>query len=294
MKAVRLLAVATLAFGCGHQTAQERQLADLQDEVTRIQESRDKEDQRITALEIDAADSKDDAKRPTRPPQVPPQRTVAIGEDGSETTQASGETAAAIDGDDPSDTTPRPSIRVVGTPGRVRGKGGRGGGNDVIEESVPDEAPNGGTAGPPIRSNAPAASALDANARSAYDAALALVNSRQYDKALDALSAFLVRWPDHPNADNAMYWRGECYFAKGDYMRAVQEFEGTIARFPMGNKVPDALLKLGISYQKLGNAAKAKTYFDRLLRDFPRSEAARRIPAGAGPSPPKAGPQESP
>ena len=110
-------------------------------------------------------------------------------------------------------------------------------------------------------------------------------------QALEAFAAFLVKWPDHPNADNAMYWRGESYYAKGEYARAAEEFEGATLRFPLGNKVPDCLLKLGLCQRKLGNEEKAKAYFERLAREFPRSEAARRLP------PDKtrlAGPQENP
>src|SRR5260221_11371122 len=106
---------------------------------------------------------------------------------------------------------------------------------------------------------------------------MSLVNGRQFDKALDSLAAFLVRWPDHPYANNAMFWRGECYFAKGDYRRASEQFEGVIARFPAGSKVPDALLKLGMSQQKLGDPVKAKESFERLTELFPQSEAAKRI-----------------
>ena len=51
-----------------------------------------------------------------------------------------------------------------------------------------------------------------------------------------------------------------------------------IARFPAGNKAPDALLKLGMSQQKLGDPVKAKESFDRLTELYPQSDAARRIP----------------
>jgi TolA-binding protein len=37
---------------------------------------------------------------------------------------------------------------------------------------------------------------------------------------------------------------------------------------------------LGLSQQKLGDAVKAKAAFDRLAAEYPRSEAARRIPKG--------------
>ena len=47
----------------------------------------------------------------------------------------------------------------------------------------------------------------------------------------------------------------------------------------------------GASGSYEAQATKAKAYFDRLSRDFPRSEAARRVPGGRART---AGPQESP
>jgi tol-pal system protein YbgF len=276
-----------LAMGCAHATGEDAQLASLSSDMSRIQGEREREEDGFLLEDKRSGLAKTAA--PTPAPAAPgpaSQRSLQVGEEGSD---PAGD-PSTLDGEDPNDTSPRPSIRVEGgNPGR---HGARG--PEHIDETLPDDAPNGGSVGPPIRTNAPPSSALDAEARRSYDAALALVNGKQFDKALDAFAGFLVKWPDHPNADNAMYWRGECYFAKGEFARAAEEFEGTLARFPLGNKVPDATLKLGICQQKLGNAAKAKTYFDRLLRDFPRSEAARRIPGSEGNGSRGAGPQETP
>jgi len=277
------------ALACGH-AGEEAQLTGMEAEVNRLQADRDRQDERFLHEDGSSGLAKSLPARSanqTPPPMLGP-RTVQLGEESEpiDSTQAQ-----TLDGDDPNDTTPRPSIRVEGGP--VGRRGARG--VERIDETLPEDVPNGGGAGPAIRANAPTPSALDVEARRSYDAALSLVNAKQYDKALDAFAGFLVKWPDHPNADNAMYWRGECYFAKGEFARAAEEFEGTIARFPLGNKVPDAILKLGICQQKLGNAGKAKTYFDRLLRDFPRSEAARRIPGAADEKGSAGrGPQETP
>jgi len=127
-------------------------------------------------------------------------------------------------------------------------------------------------------------SALDPAAKRAYDAALSLANARRFDEALDSFAAFLVRWPDHPYADHAMYWRGECYFARGDYLRASEQFDGVVKRFPAGSKAPDALLKLGMSQEKLGDTVRAKESFDRLAKQYPESDAARHL-GGAAPGP---------
>ncbi|MDP9148335.1 MAG: tol-pal system protein YbgF, partial [Myxococcota bacterium] len=198
---------------------------------------------------------------------------------------------------DPEDTTPRPTIRVFGS-GRGTGRSGWHG-EDRIEHVVPED-PSGAAEG--AAGAAGAARPLDPEAKRAYDAALILVNARRCDRALDALASFLVKWPDHPYADNAMYWRGECYFARADYERASEQFEGVLARYPAGNKAPDALLKLGVCQQKLGDGAKAKASFDRLAEQYPQSDAARRISQAPGlgaatapvgtTAPPAPGPQD--
>lgn len=225
---------------------------------------------RLTNLEVQQADDRD-KKKPPPTAAAPPLRVVHLGDpDGAE---------PKPDGDT-EDLNPRPSIKIQGSSPRAKG-----GGQQLVEQTMPDENQ------PSLGGGGSRPSALDPEARKSYDAALALVNSKQYDKALDAFAAFLVRWPDHPYADNATYWRGECYFAKGEYPRALEQFDGLIARFPLGNKAPDALLKAGICQQKLGNPQKATVYFDKLRRDFPNSDASKRVPAAA---PASSGHQVSP
>src|SRR5580658_4370638 len=270
-------ALAFLWFaGCAHESAEERQLADLSQGVDHDQNVIDREAPRID-------ESVTLAKRP------PAQSDSAPGSRGNRTRSLDdGLDPEEGPGDDPTDTTPRPVIRVVGVRRAQHGASGL----DQIDETLPDESNSAGPSGlpgaPPIRTNSPAPAAFDAEAKRSYDLALALVTAHQFDQALEAFATFLVRWPDHPNADNAMYWRGESYYAKGEYARAAEEFEGATLRFPLGNKVPDCLLKLGLCQERLGNLSKAKSYFERLTRDFPRSEAAHRIPSaekarGAGP-----------
>jgi tol-pal system protein YbgF len=286
-----VLPVAAFALGCAANAA-ESQISDLNEEVARIQESRDRAD----------GDDPIEPERPATPrkrrapsaavPAAPEAAHVTrISPDGSEEDQASAETASSSEMADTEDTTPRPTIRVSGYP-RPSGRRAVGRGDDQIEELVPEDASP--SAGASVRTGTPRVSALDPEARRAYDTALALVNGKQYEQALEAFAAFLVKWPDHPYAENAIFWRGECYFARGEYLRAVEQFEGVLARFQTGNKAPDSLLKLGFCHQKLGNPAKAKSYFEQLVHDFPRSEAAHRMPRDPGvtPAPQSSQPQQ--
>jgi tol-pal system protein YbgF len=268
------LAPAILLAGLAGCAGEDKQLDSMRSELDQIESSRDEADRKAALPE--------DGPSETPPPNnavsvappggsLPPREVILGGVEGF----------VPEDYADTEDSSPRPTIRVIGAT-----RPGRGGwrGEDQVEQSGSsgdDGAGGGGAqAAPPP--------ALDPAAKRAYDAALALVAARQYPQALDALAAFLVKWPDHPYADNAMYWRGEAYFARGEYARATEQFEGVLSRFPAGNKVPDALLKLGVCAQKAGDPARARAYFDRLAQQFPESEAARRIPSVApavGPAP---------
>jgi tol-pal system protein YbgF len=275
--AARPLALALVGLFCVAcaRTAEERQMADLEKELLQVRTDHDKFDQRLSSLEAKDEDPPPKKTASSTGPSTPALRVLHLNPDGSEVTTSSSEAAGSSTVDD---DAPRPVIRVQGAGGTKR-KGGTG---DVIEQTLPDE-----TIGPPITSGgAKPPSALDPEAKRTYDAALALVNAKEYDKGLEALAAFLVRYPDHPYAANATYWRGECFFAQGQYVRAVEQFDGILARFPLGNKTPDALLKLGLSYQKLGNPAKAKSYFDKLQSEYPRSDAAKLIPSSTSSAPP--------
>lgn len=206
----------------------------------------------------------------TQAPETPKLRVVRIAPEEGEnaalqpTTEPKATETASTD---PEDASPRPVVRVIGIPGTRRTSR-----SDAIDVADPEGAPT------PIQSsNLGRPSALDPAARRAYDDALSMVYAKKYDTALDAFASFLMRWPDHPNADNAHYWRGECYFGKGEFARAEEQFEGVLRQFPMGNKVADSLLKLSIVQEKLGKSAEAKQHRERLLRDYPKSDAAKRV-----------------
>jgi tol-pal system protein YbgF len=253
-----ILLVSALALPACGRDAEERNLDEMTQQIDHLQVDRDEENAKILAAEAADTHFATEAVPARKPaPSDPPPPVTNLGDEG----QGDG------DSPDTEDSTPRPTIRVYGSQ-----RGSARGSDDSTTSFVDDGAGN----RTPVPSGG--SSALDPAARPAYEAAIALVSARQYDRALDALAAFLVKWPDHPYADNAMYWRGECYFAKGDYLRAAEQFEGVVTRFPAGNKAPDALLKLGITQQKLGNPLKAKEYFDRLAQAYPQSAAARRIP----------------
>ncbi len=270
---------ALLALGCGRpESAADRQFAELREQVSKMEADHDKVDARVGALELAAADENSPALERSRA------AAAGAGTTQPHVVQLGG--AGDGDGEDPNDKSERPDIRVTGAAGSVspRPRAGKSGSRARIEEIEPSSAIR------PVDERA-RSSALDPDAKSAYETALAQVQGKQYDRGLEGLNAFLVRWPDHPYAENAIYWRGEAYYAQGEYLRAGEQFEAVLARFGSGKKSPDALLKLGMCQERLGASARAREYWDRLKTEYPKSEAAKRIPSSMS-SLPK-GPKEN-
>jgi tol-pal system protein YbgF len=260
----------------------------MREAISRVQSNSDGLDQRLANVEIQRAERESlplppqtasASAKQAKTPVTPSLRVVRIAPQGEEPAAPQQVQTAQERDVDPEENSPRPMVRIIGSgssTGSSRKKGRREA--DSVEVVDPEGLPS------PIQSHSQDGrpSALDPAARRSYEDALSLVYAKKYDAALDAFAAFLVKWPDHPNADNAHYWRGECYFAKGEFARAEEQFAGVLRQFPLGNKISDSLLKLAITQEKLGKNAEAKGNRERLLRDYPKSDAAKHASVNRG------------
>jgi TolA-binding protein len=196
-------------LGCSRaDNAADRHAAEMREAIGRLEADADKFDQRLGNLEVATTEDRGNRAAEAAPKgsPAPPPRVLQLG--------ASPDTG---ENDDPNAPEARPEIRLVGQPGYRPPRGGR----SRVEAAPPSEPQ-------------PRTSALDPEAKSAYEHALSLVQGKHYAKGNDQLAAFLARWPDHPYAENAMYWRGEAFFGQGEYLRAAEQFEAVLARFGGG------------------------------------------------------------
>ncbi|NKQ12705.1 tol-pal system protein YbgF [Pseudomonas sp. SST3] len=108
-----------------------------------------------------------------------------------------------------------------------------------------------------------------------YDAAFDLIKAKDFEKASQAFSAFLRKYPNSPYAGNAQYWLGEVNLAKGDLQGAGQAFAKVSQAYPQHNKVPDSLYKLADVEVRLGNRDKANGILRQVIADYPNSSAAQ-------------------
>ncbi len=110
----------------------------------------------------------------------------------------------------------------------------------------------------------------------AFHAAYRAYSNKRYDEALAGLANFVHEHPSHSYADNALFWRGECYLAVGKFFRAIGEFERMLRRYPQSEKAPSGLYRIGFAYDQLRDRAKALEYYFRVVDKHPGSDAARR------------------
>ena len=108
-----------------------------------------------------------------------------------------------------------------------------------------------------------------------YRQSLNALHAGRNGLALAGFRKFLTRYPHHNYADNAQFWIGECYYDLDQFHASAREFRRVVERYPHGNKVPEAMLKLGLSELATGERRDGRRVLETLRRTYPRQAAAR-------------------
>lgn len=132
------------------------------------------------------------------------------------------------------------------------------------------------TTTPGTLSAAPAARATVATPEEerAYLGTFDLLKNGKYDEAIKGFRGMLDQWPQGRYADNGWYWMGEAQLVKRDYAGASNSFQSLIQNFSSSPKMADGLYKLGLCQAELKRTPEAKASLQRVLRDFPNTNAA--------------------
>ena len=115
---------------------------------------------------------------------------------------------------------------------------------------------------------------VDPEEKRQYDDAVNLLRSGDFDKAAQALSAFLARWPASGYAPSARYWQGNALYGKRDYREAINAFRMFLAKAPTSERAGEAMLAIANSQAEMKDKAGARKTLEELIKFYPRSEAA--------------------
>lgn len=109
----------------------------------------------------------------------------------------------------------------------------------------------------------------------AYNDALKLFKSKNYDATINTLQGLIDGGIADDLKDNCYYWKGEAYFAKRNYTEAIKNFE-KVLEFRKSEKKADAQFMIAQSYDRMGNKAKAKEAYEKVVKDYPTSSKVQR------------------
>lgn len=130
---------------------------------------------------------------------------------------------------------------------------------------------------PPIEAPAqpsaavPAASAVGSDQ---FTKAMGLFKAQQYVDAYKAFEQVLAQNPRGDEAAETLFYMGEALFARGEYDLAILDYQKVISNHASHPRTPTALLKQGMSFEKLTDHETAKIIYKKLIADYPESAEA--------------------
>jgi tol-pal system protein YbgF len=147
---------------------------------------------------------------------------------------------------------------------------------DELESLNRGRAPSVPSGFAPSPGPAPLTSSTTTPAAQLYRAGTENLQAKKYDAAILSFYDLIATYPDDPLREDAQFLVADIYFGQKDFRGALAEFEALIAAIPRGERVPDALLRIGQCQKNLGDAGRAKRTWERVVRDHPTSVAARQ------------------
>ena len=109
----------------------------------------------------------------------------------------------------------------------------------------------------------------------AYSAGICYMKQGNYEEALNYLKKYNNK--DQVLSAMALGCMGDCYMELGDLQNAASHYGKAAAKNANEFTSPMFLMKEGLTYEMLGDFAKAKTAYQTLKKDFPNSNEAFEI-----------------
>jgi len=154
----------------------------------------------------------------------------------------------------------------------IRGRGDRM--KEIEKRQAALEERVGKLAAPPAAAPVPESPRGWRSPEEMYEVGVGQVKGGNPKKGRETLSDFAVKYPGHKLIPNALYWKGEAFYAEKDYENAILAFQDVVDKYPGGDKAPDAMYKQGLSFLALKDTKNARLLFDLVQKKYPKSNAA--------------------
>ncbi len=135
-------------------------------------------------------------------------------------------------------------------------------------------APAGAPGAPSAAPAAPQAASTDD-----YDVATAALKDGQLEVAEQRFRSYLDQHPRDRLTPEATFFLGETYLRRARPREAAEQYLKITVDFPRATRAPEALVKLGLSLEKLGAKEQACAAFGEVGRKYPAAPSAVRVSA---------------
>lgn len=141
-------------------------------------------------------------------------------------------------------------------------------------------ATQGSPQSPPVKHAAPVVSRSTPKSidpikeQNAYQKAFDLLRELRYEQAIKAYRQFIQDYPNGRYAHIAQYWLSEASYAQRHFKQAIKDYQDLVTNYPNSPKLAEAMLKIGYSYNELGQNKEAKDIIEKLIRVYPNTTAA--------------------
>ena len=112
------------------------------------------------------------------------------------------------------------------------------------------------------------------SAKALWTAASGDYSSGKADLAAGEFAEFVRIYPDDPQAPDAQFFIGQVHLGQQKYDQAVTDFDAVLERFQESSKTPDAYFMKGMALKGAGQRNDAATVWKALIKKYPRSDSA--------------------
>ncbi|OGS37508.1 MAG: tol-pal system protein YbgF [Elusimicrobia bacterium RIFOXYB2_FULL_49_7] len=99
-------------------------------------------------------------------------------------------------------------------------------------------------------------------------------NARDYVRAKQEFEEIITKFPQDELVDDCLYWIGETHYVQKKYAEAVIEYRKIVEEYPTDNCAPSAAYKAGLCYEKLDDEKNMKKAWTDLIEKYPSSDEA--------------------
>jgi len=107
-----------------------------------------------------------------------------------------------------------------------------------------------------------------------FEEGLQALKTGNLEGGVQKLRAFVLQYPRHVRADNALYFVGVGMQGMEDLPGAAQSFQAVLDGYPAGDAVLESLLRLADCRARLGQGAQARQIYGRIMSQYPGTAAA--------------------